>query len=138
MPPVAVLDEGLRWPGKDLAVTQRGGVVTFTVGGTNRVCRPGTMKGQHHRGTGVEDPSHGRDAPSHGRGDVPPPVCGWDEGTLVVQSGDPEEDHPPFEQRFSVSEDGERLVELVVFKGGRSSGFAASREWDRIPTSPPQ
>jgi hypothetical protein len=51
----------------------------------------------------------------------------------VVQSGEPDEDHPPFEQRFSVSEDGQRLEEIVVFKGGRSSGFVASREWDRAP-----
>jgi hypothetical protein len=53
----------------------------------------------------------------------------------VVQSGEVDEDHPPFEQRFSLSEDGQRLEEIVVFKGGRSSGFVASREWDRTPDS---
>ena len=51
------------------------------------------------------------------------PRCGWDERTLVVQSGEPDDDHPPFEQRFNLSDDGQRLMEIVVFKGGRSSGF---------------
>jgi hypothetical protein len=50
---------------------------------------------------------------------------------LVVQSGEPDEDHPPYEQRFSVSSDGRRLVEVILFKGGRSEGFTASRVWDR-------
>jgi hypothetical protein len=58
-----------------------------------------------------------------------------------VQSGEADEDRPPFEQRFSLSEDGQRLEEIIVFKGGRSAGFAASREWDRAesrPASPPR
>jgi len=138
IPSVTILDEALRWPGKDLALKQTGGIVTFTSGGVDRVCRPRASPGAHHHQTGGDDAAHGRDMPAHGRGDVPPPVCGWDEKTLVVQSGDPEDDHPPFEQRFSLSEDGERLVELVLFKGGRSSGFTASREWDRsAAVSPP-
>jgi hypothetical protein len=49
-----------------------------------------------------------------------------------VKSGDPDDDRPPFEQHFSLSEDGRRLVEVVDFKGGRSSGFTMSRVWDRI------
>jgi hypothetical protein len=77
---------------------------------------------------------------------VPPLNCGWDEGTLVVKPSDPEDDRPPFEQRFSLSDDGQRLIEVVSFKGGRSSGFTASRVWDRVtpgsapgssPTAPP-
>jgi hypothetical protein len=69
---------------------------------------------------------------------VPPPVCGWDDKTLVVQSSEPEDDRPPFEQRFSVSDDGQRLIEVVSYKGGRSSGFTASRVWDRVsPGSQP-
>ena len=51
--------------------------------------------------------------------------------TLVVQSGDPDDDHPPFEQRYSVSSDGQRLIEVIGFKGGRSGGFTISRVWDR-------
>jgi len=136
MPSVAALDDALRWPGKDLTISQSGGVVTFSVGGVSRACRPVIEQGGHHRPPGGGE-SRGRDASSHGRGDVPPPRCGWDERTLVVQPGDLEEDQPPFEQRFSLSDDGERLVELVLFKGGRSSGFTASREWDREPPSAP-
>jgi hypothetical protein len=132
-PSVAALDEALRWPGRGLSIKQSGGVVTFTSDGGTRECRPASSKAHHHRS--ADDPSHGRDTPAQGRGDAPPPACGWDQATLVVQSGDPEDDHPPFEQRFSVSEDGERLVELVLFKSGRSAGFTASREWDRLPAS---
>jgi hypothetical protein len=129
MPPVLVLDEALRWPGKDLTLTQTGGAITFASGGNERSCRPSEGVEAHP----PSDPSRGRDAASHGRGDAPQPRCGWDEGTLVVQSGEPDEDHPPFEQRFSLSQDGQRLVEVVVFKGGRSRGFVASREWERVP-----
>jgi len=133
IPAVAALDEAMRWPGRGLSIKQSGGVVTFTSDGGIRECRPAPSRAHHHRS--ADDPSHGRDAPSEGRGDAPPPACGWDQSTLVVQSGDPEDDHPPFELRFSVSEDGERLVELVLFKSGRSAGFTASREWDRLPAS---
>ena len=67
-----------------------------------------------------------------GARDTPPPRCGWIEKTLIVQSGDPDDDRPPFEEHYSLSEDGQRLVEVVNFKGGRSSGFTMSRVWDRI------
>jgi hypothetical protein len=130
MPSVLVLDEALRWPGRDLTIKQASGTVTFISDGSLRPCRP--RQGQGHRPSGGPG---GRDGASRGRGDAPPPRCGWDERTLVVQSGEADEDHAPFEQRFSVSEDGQRLEEIVVFKGGRSSGFVASREWDRTPDS---
>jgi hypothetical protein len=130
MPSVLVLDEGLRWPGMDLTINQANGTVTFTSDGNARSCRPHQGRGHPH---GPSGGTGGHDAASRGRGDAPPPRCGWDERTLVVQSGEPDEDHPPFEQRFSVSEDGQRLEEIVVFKGGRSNGFVASREWDRAP-----
>lgn len=123
-PGVAALDESLRWPGRTVTIQQTGGVVTFDSDGGVRVCRPGA---EHQRPKA--DPSHGRE--NMGRGDVPPPVCGWDERTLVVQSADPEDAHPPYEQRFSMSEDGTRLVELVLFKNGRSAGYTATREWER-------
>ena len=125
MPSVLTLDEALRWPGKDLVIKQSGGTVTFSSGGSKRVCRPDADRHRHR-------PS-GNDDPSRGRGDVPPPVCGWDAGTLVVQSGEPDDERPPFELRFSISDDGKRLIELAAFKGGRSSGFTASRVWDRVP-----
>ena len=125
MPPLLVLDEGLRWPGKDVSIKQSGPVVTFSSGGSVRDCQLKPAKPATHPGTATR-----------GRGDAPPPRCGWDEGTLVVQSGEPEEDHPPYEQRFSLSPDGQRLVEVILFKGGRSDGFSASRVWNRATSGP--
>jgi hypothetical protein len=132
MPPVSVLDDSLRWPGKDLTIEQTGDKVTFTSDGGTRFCRPSARKeGRPPTHSGDGGSAHGRDMPARGRGDAPPPRCGWDERSLVVQSGEPDDDRPPYEQRFSLSDDGQRLVEVVVFKGGRSNGFVASREWDR-------
>jgi hypothetical protein len=125
MPPLLVLDEGLRWPGKDVSIKQSGAVVTFSSGGSVRDCQLRPAKAPTHPG-----------AATRGRGDAPPPRCGWDQGTLVVQSGEPEEDHPPYEQRFSLSSDGQQLVEVILFKGGRSDGFSASRVWNRVPATP--
>jgi hypothetical protein len=134
MPSVTALDESLSWPGKDLAIEQTGDRITFTSDGGVRFCRPSAHRGGGHpRHSGGEDGQHERDMPSRGRGDAPPPRCGWDERSLVVHSGELDEDRPPYEQRFSISDDGQRLVEVVVFKGGRSNGFVASREWDRAP-----
>jgi hypothetical protein len=125
MPPLLVLDEGLRWPGKDVSIKQVGPVVTFSSGGSVRDCQLKTAKAATHPGTATR-----------GRGDAPPPRCGWDHGTLVVESGEPEEDHPPYEQRFSLSSDRQQLVEVVLFRGGRSDGFSASRVWNRVPATP--
>jgi hypothetical protein len=125
MPPVTVLDEGLRWPGKDVSINQSGPVVTFSSGGSVRDCQLKPAKAAAHPG-----------AATRGRGDAPPPRCGWDQGTLVVQSGEPEEDHPPYEQRFSLASDGQRLVEVILFRGGRSDGFSASRVWNRATPAP--
>jgi hypothetical protein len=130
MPSVAVLDESLRWPGRDLTLHQTAELISFSSDGDSRSCRPSAHKGGGHPPHGGGKPQ-GRDMPARGRGDAPPPRCGWDERTLVVQSGEPDDDRPPYEQRFSLSDDGERLVEVVEFKGGRSNGFVASREWDR-------
>jgi hypothetical protein len=70
--------------------------------------------------------------PDRDRGDGPPAACGWEDKTLVVQGGEREEEHPPFEQRWSLSEDGQQLIEVVGFKSGRSNGFTMSRTWDRV------
>ena len=123
MPPVSALHEGLRWPGRQLEIKQVAGVVAFTSEGINRVCEPttgGALKAHRAADRGA---SRGRD--------LPPPQCGWTDKTLVVQGGDPDDEHPPFEEHYSLSEDGQRLVEVVNFKGGRSSGFTMSRVWDR-------
>jgi hypothetical protein len=125
MPPLLVLDEGLRWPGKDVSIKQAGPVVTFSSGGSVRDCQLKPAKAPIHPG-----------AATRGRGDAPPPRCGWDHGTLVVQSGEPEEDRPPYEQRFSLSSDRQQLVEVILFRGGRSDGFSASRVWNRAPGTP--
>jgi hypothetical protein len=49
----------------------------------------------------------------------------------VVRGGDTDDDRPAFEEDYSLSEDGMRLIEVVVFTGGRSNGFTLSRVWDR-------
>src|SRR6266404_8029947 len=98
MPPVSMMSEGLRWPGKQLEIKQVAGVVAFTSDGINRVCQPmDAGKGHRHHS--------GRDPPS--------PHCGWAEKTLVIQAGDPDDDRPPFEEQYSLSEDGQRLIEIV-------------------------
>lgn len=118
MPAVDALSEGLRWPGKQLTIKQVAGVIAITSAGVSQVYQPvSDTKAHPHR--------------SRDRGDAPPPFCGWDDKTLVVQSRDPDDDHPPFEKRYSVSDDGQRLIEVVSFRGGRSRGFTISRVWDR-------
>jgi len=131
-PSISVLGAGLRWPGKNLQVKQIVGVVAFTSDGRNVVFQPAeAQKKRHHMGGPATDDElpQGRDAP-RGR-DAPPPICGWEGKTLVVQSSDPDDDRPPYEERYSLSADGQRLVQVVGFKGGRSSGFTMSRVWDR-------
>jgi hypothetical protein len=133
MPPAGVLGEGLRWPGKQLDIKQVAGVVAFTSGGINRVCQPmdaGKTHRHHSDSAGRDGGSSGRDTRAQGR-DSPPPHCGWAEKTLIVQGGDPDDDRPPFEEQYSLSEDGQRLIEIVGFRGGRSNGFTMSRVWDR-------
>ncbi len=132
MPSVSAMSEGLRWPGKQLEIKHVAGVVAFTSDGINRVCQPsdGGMNHRQHAGAGERDSASAREPRARGR-DIPPPRCGWTDKTLVVQGGDPDEEHPPFEEQYSLSEDGQRLIEVVSFKGGRSSGFTMSRVWDR-------
>jgi hypothetical protein len=133
MPSISVMSEGLRWPGKQLDIKQVAGVVAFTSDGDNRICQPGDAGKKHgHHDSGDGGSPAGRDAASRGR-DAPPPHCGWEEKTLIVRGGDPDDDRPPFDEHYSLSDDGQRLVEVVDFKGGRSNGFTMSRVWDRAP-----
>jgi len=128
-PPIGALAEAVNFPGKRLEIKQAGGVVAFTSDGKNRICQPGdAKKAPRHRGN-----SSDRDAPLPARRDTPPPSCGWSDKTLIVHGNDPDEDRPPFEEHYSIAEDGQRLVEEVRFRGGRSNGFTLSRVWDRLP-----
>ncbi len=136
MPSVLVLDESLRWPGRALIIQQTSDLIAFNSDGNLRSCHPSALDRGHHPPGGGRADAHARDLPSRGRGDAPPPRCGWDERSLVVQSAELDDDSPPYEQRFSLSDDGQRLVEVVLFRGGRSNGFVASREWDRMPAKP--
>ncbi len=129
-PSINVLAEASRFPGKLLEIKQVASVLTFTSEGQTRVCQPGDSKRppRHH-----SRPSSDRDAPLPAARDTPPPRCGWSEKTLIVRSSEVDEDRPPFEEHYRMSEDGQRLVEEVSFRGGRSSGFVMSRVWDRSP-----
>jgi hypothetical protein len=128
-PSVSVLTDASRFPGKLLDIKQVGGVLTFSSSGQTRVCQPGEAKRSPHHHVDASD----RDAPLPAAREAPPPKCGWLEKTLIVRSSERDEDRPPFEEHYSISEDGQRLIEEVSFKGGRSSGFTMSRVWDRTP-----
>jgi hypothetical protein len=127
-PSVAVLADATRFPGKQLEIRQVNGVLTFTSEGQIRVCQPGDVhKERRHHDSGSD-----RDAPLPAARDTPPPKCGWSEKTLIVRSSETDEDRPPFEEHYRISEDGQRLIEEVSFRRGRSSGFSMSRVWDRL------
>ncbi|HEY6619078.1 MAG TPA: hypothetical protein VIY68_06020 [Steroidobacteraceae bacterium] len=125
-PPVGVLADAARFPGKQLDIKQVGSVLTFGSSGQTLVCQPGERKKLRHHDNAAD-----RDAPLPAARDAPPPKCGWLEKTLIVRSSGQDEDRPPFEEHYSLSEDGQRLIEEVTFRGGRWSGFTMSRVWDR-------
>jgi hypothetical protein len=128
-PPVGIMAAALRWPGKSLEIKQVAGVVAFTSEGRNRLCQPGAGSEKKHRHR--DDDSRDRDSMPSGR-EAPPPICGWSERTLVVRGGDPDEDRLTYEEDYSLSEDGTRLIEVVMFNRGRYSGYTLSRVWDRL------
>jgi hypothetical protein len=130
MPSVGVMSEGLQWPGKQLEIKQVAGVVAFTSDGVNLVCQPAEGRGGHGHDHPERDGTGRGDAAPRAR-DTPPPRCGWLEKTLIVMEGDADEERPPFEKHYSLSDDRQRLVEVVGFKEGRSNGFTMSRVWDR-------
>jgi hypothetical protein len=110
---LAALSEVLRWPGKDLEIKQLGGVAAFTSNDDYRVYQPSNGSHRKHK---------------HG----PRQIVGWSDATLIVQV-EPDDDRPPFEEHYKLSSDGNRLVQLIVVKGGRMAGFTMSRVWDRVP-----
>lgn len=129
VPSISVLADASRFPGKLLEIKQVAGVLAFTSEGQTRVCQPGGKKNSRHRNNAASD----RDAPLPAARDTPPPRCGWEEKTLIVRSSEVGEDRPPYEEHYKISDDGQRLIEEVSFRGGRSSGFVMSRVWDRTP-----
>lgn len=129
VPSIGVLAEASRFPGKLLEIKQVAGVLTFTSEGQTRVCQPGDKKLPRHHRSAPSD----RDAPLPAARDTPPPRCGWEEKTLIVRSSEVDEDRPPYEEHYKISEDGQRLIEEVAFRGGRTSGFVMVRVWDRVP-----
>src|SRR5450631_3726488 len=133
LPTVGALSEALRWPGKELEIKQVAGVVAVTSAGSSRVYQPVADVSIHRHRKPSDNDGAPRDRELRMRDrDDGPPLCGWDGKTLVVQSGAPDDDHPPFEERYSVSEDGQRLIEVVGFKSARVAGFTMSRVWERV------
>ena len=120
-PSVSELYDGLRWPGRQLEIKQAAGVVVFSSDGIDRVCQPSDAGKFRGRRAIAADRDVERDTL---------PTCGWAEKTLIVYAGG-RDDPPPFEEHYSLSDDGRRLVEVVAFIGGRSGGFTMSRVWDR-------
>jgi hypothetical protein len=129
IPSMGALGAALHWPGKQLEIKQVAGVVAFSSDGQNRICQPTDAEKKRPPRHDASD----RDAPLPSARDAPPPVCRWSDKTLVVHTIDPDEGRAPFQERYSLSEDGHRLVEEVSFTGGRSNGFVLSRVWDRLP-----
>jgi hypothetical protein len=127
-PSFGAVGAGLRWPGKQLVIKQVGGAVTFFSDGRNRVCQGGEAQKNPRHHSDASD----KDADLPALRQAPPPKCGWLEKTLIIQSRDPD-DRPPFEERYSLSDDGNRLIENVGFRGGYSNGFTMTRVWDRVP-----
>lgn len=133
MPPFSDLREGLRWPAKDVEVKQTADSVTIVSAGITQACRPAAGGGPAERRKRPPGDAPSRDMPARDRGEGPPPMCGWDDKTLVVSTRDFDNEGPPFVKRYSISEDRQRLIEVVTFKGGRSGGFSVFRVWDRLP-----
>jgi hypothetical protein len=117
------LGSSLHWPGKDLQIKQVGGTVEITSENMTRIYRPSTVNRHNHTSADSEGAQ---------RRDGPPPLCGWSAKTLVVLVGDSEDVRLRVEQHYGISEDGQRLVEVVGVKG-HMDGFTMSRVWDRAP-----
>jgi hypothetical protein len=107
----SAVSEILQWPGRDLEVTQVGGVAAFDSDNDKRVYQP-------------TDP--GKKSAKHGTHRV----VGWSGSSLVIAI-DPDDDRPKYEEHYELSGDGQRLLQLVLIKSGRMTGFSMSRVWDR-------
>jgi hypothetical protein len=115
------LGSNLHWTGKDLQIKQVAGTVEITFDNMTRVYRPASAKGHMPASANADDAQ---------RRDGPPPICCWSAKTLIVL--DSEDVRLRVEQDYGISEDGQRLVEVVGVKG-HMDGFTMSRVWDRAP-----
>ncbi len=123
MPPIAVMSAALRWPGKNLDITQVDARVTLVSDEAKRVCQ-GPLIGRAHSNKSVNDPHRASENVDRAL------ACGWVGKTLLVEANGSDSGHPILQQRYRLSADGTRLVETVVF-GERMGGFTLSRVWDR-------
>ena len=121
------LASSLHWPGKDLQIKQVAGVVELASDNANRTYRPATSKRDMPTAANGEGATKGEGAQ---RREGPPQLCGWSDKTLVVLAGGSADDRLTVEQHYGISEDGQRLVEVVGVKG-HMDGFTVSRVWDR-------
>ena len=124
-PPMGAMSAPLRWPGKELEVKQVAGVVAFTSEQQNRVCQPDSDR----KSAKKPDPRDRNPLQAH----EVQTFCGWEEGTLVVHGGQSDDGHTGgYEEHYDLSDNHQRLIETIVFMGGRSNGYTLSRVWDRV------
>jgi hypothetical protein len=114
--PTSLVADLLRWPGSEIAVRQEGGTVTLDSGGDSRIYQPASGRS--------------RPVPKRGRRSTIPATCGWSGASLVVRV-DADDDQPGYEVRYRLSDDGDRLLQVITMQSGRLSGFTLSRVWDR-------
>lgn len=123
MPPVEVMSAALRWPGKILDITQVDAMITLVSDETKRICQ-GPLIGHRHSNKSANDPHRASENADRAL------ACGWVGKSLLVETNGPDSEHPILQQRYQLSADGARLVEVVNF-GGRMGAFTLSRVWDR-------
>ncbi len=137
LPSMDLMSAAVRWPGKSLVITQSGETVTLNSDEATVECKRMSLSEKKPR---TQKPSSGEHRRSATDADLKQ-FCGLTGKSLVLHTGNMDEDHPPFVERFKISADGSRLIELVGF-GQRGGGFSLSRVWDKAadtaqtPTNP--
>jgi hypothetical protein len=111
--PATIVADMLRWPGVRIETRQTGGAVTFISDGDSRAYTPGA----------------GHAAKGNHRNSAPPP-CGWEGASLVVRY-EREDNQPAYDAHYRLSDDGTRLLQIIMMQSGRLTGFTMSRVWDR-------
>jgi hypothetical protein len=124
LPSMDLMSAAVRWPGRSLIIAQSSEAVTLNSDEASVECKP--MSGKRMSGQKSSSGEHRRSATD---ADLKQ-FCGLMGKSLVLHTGNMDEDHPPFVERFKISADGSRLIELVGF-GQRGGGFSLSRVWDK-------